>query len=348
MRKQFTIKSRGLFECDSPEPFKISRSQIEAFVECPRCFYLNHRKGVRRPSFPPFLINSMVDRLLKHEFDVHRRVQTSHPVMIEHDLNAVPFQHPQMDDWRNPFVGLQYIDSRTNLKIYGGLDDVWQMRDSGRLIVVDYKATAKDGEVTLDAAWQDGYKRQMGVYIWLLRKQGFDVDDRGFFLYCNGQDAPSFDQRVNFSISLLPYTGTCEWIEPTLIALKACLMADKVPEPPSDCEFCGYIAANQNLPAAPVRKRKKVQCHNFHPADQLREVRDQAATLKARDDELRKILIAASEAERVGEKWIANIAEQHRSQLDREALQERFGEEALKPFTRESVATVVTLKAIRD
>ena len=56
------------------------------------------------------------------------------------------------------------------------------MRDSGRLVVVDYKATATNGELTLDDEWKVTYKRQMDVYIWLLRKQGFEVDDREFFL----------------------------------------------------------------------------------------------------------------------------------------------------------------------
>ena len=45
----------------------------------------------------------------------------------------------------------------------------------GELIVVDYKATSKDGEVTLDAPRQDGYKRQMEFYQWLLRCNGFTV-----------------------------------------------------------------------------------------------------------------------------------------------------------------------------
>ena len=149
------------------------------------------------------------------------------------------------------------LDERTNLNIAGAVDDIWQMRGSGRLIVVDYKATAKDGQVTLDEAWQDGYKRQMGVYIWLLRKQGFEVEDRGFFLYCNGQDAESFEQRLNFSVSLLPYTGDCDWIEPTLLDLKACLMADDVPPAPHDCEFCGYIAASQGFPAGSIANRRR-------------------------------------------------------------------------------------------
>ena len=165
MKRTYVIKSRGLFNCHSKEPFRVSRSQIEAFVECPRCFWLNHRRGMRRPSSPPFLINTLVDRVLKKEFDVHRAAQTSHPIMIAHGLDAVPFQHPQIDEWRENFVGMQFLDEHTNLTVAGAVDDIWQMRASGRLIVVDYKATAKDGQVTLDEAWQDGYKRQMGVYI---------------------------------------------------------------------------------------------------------------------------------------------------------------------------------------
>ncbi len=31
------------------------------------------------------------------------------------------------------------------------------------LIVVDYKATAKNGDVCIDAPWQVGYKRQIEV-----------------------------------------------------------------------------------------------------------------------------------------------------------------------------------------
>jgi hypothetical protein len=52
--------------------------------------------------------------------------------------------------------------------------------------------------------------------------------------------------------------------------------------------------------------------------------------------ELREILIAATEAERVGEEWIAHVSEQHRKTLDREALMEHFGAEALQPFWRET------------
>jgi CRISPR/Cas system-associated exonuclease Cas4 (RecB family) len=251
MNKEYIIKSRGLFKDDTETPFKISRTQIEAFVECPRCFYLNHRHGIRRPSSPPFTINTLVDRLLKKEFDAHRFARTAHPIMIEHALDAVPFQHAMIDDWRNNFCGMTWIDRRTNLKITGALDDIWQYRRDRKLIVVDYKATAKKDEVTLDVLtpddeWKNTYKRQMEIYIWLLRKQGLDVDDRGFFLYANGRDGDGFDHKIEFGISLLPHVGNCDWIEPVLLDIKACLIQPSLPPAPENCEFCGYVVAHSS------------------------------------------------------------------------------------------------------
>ena len=121
MNKKYAIKKRCLFKDDTETPFKISRTQIDAFIECPRCFYLNHRYGIRRPTGPPFTINSLVDRLLKKEFDAHRLARTAHPVMTRHELDAIPFQHVLIDDWRSHRRGLTWIDSRTNLLIYGAI-----------------------------------------------------------------------------------------------------------------------------------------------------------------------------------------------------------------------------------
>ncbi|MCA9330587.1 hypothetical protein KC957_00940, partial [Candidatus Saccharibacteria bacterium] len=36
------------------EPFKVSRSKIELFMQCPRCFWLDARLKIKRPSGPPF------------------------------------------------------------------------------------------------------------------------------------------------------------------------------------------------------------------------------------------------------------------------------------------------------
>src|SRR4051812_9681296 len=70
--------------------YKISRSKIELFTQCPRCFWLDARLKIKRPSSPPFQINKAIDELLKKEFDSYRIKGEPHPWMIEHEINAVP------------------------------------------------------------------------------------------------------------------------------------------------------------------------------------------------------------------------------------------------------------------
>ncbi len=247
MKKEFRVKTRNIYKPGDNKPFKVSRSGIELFVECPSCFYLNNRLGIRRPSGPPFNINKAVDTLLKKEFDAHRAENTAHPLMKHYGINAVPFEHELMDVWRENFKGVQHLHEPTNLLITGAVDDIW-INTMSELIVVDYKATSKEAEINLDAEWQDGYKRQMEVYQWLLRRLGFEVSKTGYFFYCNGKtDRDEFGGRIEFDTVLLPYEGDDGWVEDTLIKLKKCLDGAKIPKMSSDCEFCGYAEARSAL-----------------------------------------------------------------------------------------------------
>jgi len=222
------------------EPFKLSRSKIDLFVECPRCFYLDRRLGVGRPQGFPFNLNSAVDLLLKKEFDGHRRTKSAHPLMTTYGVDAIPFAHKNMDTWRENFVGVQALHKESNFLIFGAVDDIW-VNPKGELMVVDYKATSKDTEVNLDAEWQDGYKRQMEVYQWLLRNNDFEVSDTGYFVYCNGKrDREAFDAKLEFDIKVISYTGKTVWIEKTLNLIKSCLMDDRIPSATETCDYCAY------------------------------------------------------------------------------------------------------------
>jgi len=248
MSQYYTPKrAKGLFSPESKEPFKISRSKIDLFLECPRCFYLDRRLGIGRPPGYPFSLNSAVDTLLKKEFDFHRANGTPHPFMKAYGIDAVPFAHEKMDEWRDSMkAGVQYFQESTNLLVTGGVDDVW-INPKGELIVADYKATSKNGEVNLDAPWQDSYKRQMEVYQWLLRKNGFKVSNTGYFVYCNGKtDREAFDGKLEFDVKLIPYKGDDSWIEKTLREIKKCLMSDSVPKSSEGCDYCRYCHVVQD------------------------------------------------------------------------------------------------------
>jgi len=240
-------RTKNIFDPASSEPFKLSRSKVDLFISCPRCFYLDRKLGVGQPPGYPFNLNSAVDHLLKKEFDIHRANGTPHPFMTAYGLDAVPFQHEEIDKWRENFVGVQFLHEPTNLLLTGAVDDVW-VNPAKELIVVDYKATSKDKEVTLDEEWQDGYRRQMEFYQWLLHQKGFTVADTGYFVYCNGKkDKEAFDGKLEFDVKLLPYTGKTDWIEPTLLAIKKCLLSDTIPEASQECDFCNYRAAVEKV-----------------------------------------------------------------------------------------------------
>lgn len=256
-------KTRGLFEPDSDKPFVVSRSGIDLFTECPRCFYFDKRLGVGRPPGYPFSLNSAVDTLLKNEFDVHRAKGEPHPLMKTYKIDAVPYAHEKIEEWRDARTrGIGYLHEPTNLFVRGGIDDVW-VNPKGELIVVDYKATSKTTKISIDAEWQAGYKRQMEVYQWLFRRNGFRVSNTAYFVYVNGrQDKKAFDGRLEFDITLIPYVGDDSWIEPTLAQIKECLMSEAVPKPGRDCGHCPYReAAGRALLArmekTPVRKEEK-------------------------------------------------------------------------------------------
>lgn len=237
-------RSRHLYDATSKEPFRLSRSQIDLFMNCPRCFYLDRRLGVGRPPGYPFTLNSAVDELLKREFDVHRANGTKHPLQTKYNIDAIPLAHEKMDEWRDALRrGVVYHHAATNFRITGGIDDVW-VKTNGELIVVDYKATSKKEVVNLDADWQIGYKRQMEVYQWLFRRNGFQVSDTGYFVYCNGNsDAEAFDGRLEFDVSVLPYKGDDSWVEPAILNAHKCLNSCEVPEPAGDCDYCSYRGA---------------------------------------------------------------------------------------------------------
>lgn len=228
-------------------------------MQCPRCFWLDVRCKITRPSSPPFNINKAIDELFKKEFDSYRKQGKPHPMMVDFNINAIPYAHDQLATWRENFVGVVSVHTDTNLHVFGAIDDLWVNPD-GQAIVVDYKATAKDRKVSIDSDWQISYKRQMEVYQWLLRQNGLDVQDTGYFVYTNGRlDLDGFNDRIEFKTKIIPYTGNDSWVEPTLVKMKRCMDNDDMPPigeaaMGGPCDYCSYARARTELTLKAIKK----------------------------------------------------------------------------------------------
>ncbi len=243
----------SIYQKGTNKVFKISRSKFSNFLDCKRCFYLERVKGLKDPSMPGWSLNSAVDELLKKEFDKYRKLQKPHPFLLKNNLKLVPFQHEQMDHWRNALSGgISYLDENTNIQLHGGLDDIWINPENEELVVVDYKAQSNNIPVEttsyLESQYHQGYKIQMDVYVHILRNMKFKVSDTAYFLVCNALKTPdNFDAKLQFDLILVPYKTDTSWVEDKITQMKATLESPNVPEINKHCEKCMYLDAGKNF-----------------------------------------------------------------------------------------------------
>ena len=88
----------------------------------------------------------------------------------------------------------------------------------------------------------------MEVYQWLLRRNGFEVNNTGYFVYANGStENKSFDGKLEFDLTLLPYEGKDDWVEPTIHKIHKCLSSDRLPQAGKDCDYCAYTDAVRSI-----------------------------------------------------------------------------------------------------
>jgi hypothetical protein len=273
-------RHRGTFKPEHPAPYELSRGKIEALIKCQACFWLERAKGVKFPGMPGFLLNTNTDTLLKKDFDQYRDVGP-HPIMIAAGLEHLrPFAHQDFHKWESSMQfgaspnHFNTLHEQTNILFGGGLDDVWENVETGELHIVDYKSTAQVSKTPkpLDESflapptdpkapdYKAGYRRQMAMYQWILRRKGYEVSDVGYFLYVDGLHVSEngMIDRVNsnqawmrFKTAIIPYEADDSWVEEALINAKETLLMQSSPAHSLDCEYQlflkGVDTATSNL-----------------------------------------------------------------------------------------------------
>ena len=238
------------YQKNSDKPFKISRTKIELYIKCPRCFYKEVKLGLRQPPSPGWAINTAVDALLKKEMDHCRKEDRPHALFKQNGLNIKPFKHKDIEEWQNSRSGIKYLDEKHNLLFYGGVDDI-MINEKEELVVIDFKATARKSEILSSSnIWNNGetYKRQLEVYSWLLQKNGFNVSSTGYLMYYNGDASkPYLGKEMHFRRTLVPFNLKTDWMDNAGKTIYEVLQSDTIPEHisseinPIDCHECRYL-----------------------------------------------------------------------------------------------------------
>ena len=246
--KMAAKRHRGKFDPSNPNPYELSRGRVENFLKCKACFWLEQIKKVKPPEIPSFTINTTTDILLKRDSDFVRG-KSSLPIWQEAGLgHMIPYNHEDLEKWTNSLhYGLNEsyfntIHKDTNIKLGGGIDDVFLNTKTDQVHIVDYKSQAQGTrspekyEVkpsSIDDPWKVGYKRQMDMYIWIARQKGINVSNTGYFVYVDAQHKHiegMLDEKnpsiawLKFNALIIPYEADPTWIEPTLFEIKDFLM----------------------------------------------------------------------------------------------------------------------------
>jgi hypothetical protein len=76
----------------------------------------------------------------------------------------------------------------------------------------------------------------------------FKVSETAYFLVCNAIKTPeSFDAKLQFDLTLVPYKTDTSWVENKITEMKTTLESSKVPEINKHCEKCMYLETGKTF-----------------------------------------------------------------------------------------------------
>jgi len=219
----------------SKQAITLSRWQLNIFTECPRCFWLVNRRGIKLPKTLPFALNNAIDGLLKAEFDEHRAAGTLPAILSVLQGRATLFTDTtQLGAWRNNFQGVRWKDPSSGHTLFGAVDDLLQFQD-GTMAVVDYKSTGSAHPTIYPS-----YQLQMDVYTYLLQQLGFKTAAKAYFAFFVVVKDDGFNGRLPFREALLEVTPTPARVPAIFAQAIAVAQADELPQPGAACDLCRW------------------------------------------------------------------------------------------------------------
>lgn len=208
----------------------ISRSKIDLFLECSRCFWLDVKKNIRRPEgIKGTFIGAKYDPLLKKQFDYYRQMKTV-PEFLEKNNLRLYEDKSEISRWRHK---LFFFHKDHQVYYYGKIDDLL-VDSQGRAVPFDFKTT-----LSKERPVYNSEKRQLEIYGYLLKKNGLVVASFGYIYIVKihiDDDFQKKEERELVKVDNLEF----EKYDEILKKLKEVLDSDVSPNPSLTCQFCQY------------------------------------------------------------------------------------------------------------
>ena len=231
---------KKLYSKNSSRPFKLSRTKIDLFFECRRCFFLDQKFGIKRPHGTPLVLSNRIVDDFKKELNICRVEKNIHSKVKDLNKNLIPASHNKLEEWKSSFKGISFLHDSTNLLIYGIIDDVWWDRTTNKNHSVVIKSNSKKNHMSYENIWP-GYWRQLSLYSYLLSKNLLPMSSTGILVFINAPtNISQIEDKSYFGLNIFEKILDFDWIEPTIQLISKTLKNENPPENSKKCKYCNY------------------------------------------------------------------------------------------------------------
>ena len=218
-------------------PYKLSPSTLNILKDCPRCFWLQFREGIKRPPriFPS--LPSGMDGVLKKYYGKYIGIGELPPELVESgflpDTVRMFSDIEKLRHWQNNFKGIQWIDEEGNL-FRGAVDSLLRDRENGKIIVLDFKTRG----YPLKEDSHTYYQNQMDIYNLLLRKKGYETEDYSLLVFYHPLTVHE-EGEVRFKADVVKLKVDVKSAE-EIFKEAVEVLKGEMPEASEECGFCNW------------------------------------------------------------------------------------------------------------
>ena len=213
---------------------QLSSSALGILEDCPRCFWLDRNKKIKRPQGIKSGMPVAVDNILKTGLDVLRMNKVL-PSVLASDPRLAGYrlyngeQLPKMRNWKtNP---LKMVDAKGNT-IVGAFDDLLEHPETETYAYLDYKTTGKEPGQEFGERY---YQKQCDIYTCFLLRAKKKIAPFGVLLFF--WPVPDEKGGVSFASKAIFLTPNPQAAEDLFVKAVA-VLEGPLPSASNDCEYC--------------------------------------------------------------------------------------------------------------
>ena len=210
----------------------LSPTGLGLLERCPRCFWLQYRKGVRQPEGIQSRLANRFDGVIKEYFDRYRKTGTIPPLVAGAVEGAL----------ERPFQETYFYHHDGDYGLVGKLDECLARKDH-TFTPVDHKTASADPRTR---ELIPAYQTQLDVYAFLLQESHKPPSGIGHLIYFYPAGGAELHEGFQMEVTVKTLATNTQNAKQKFLAAIA-VLASPMPQPAEHCPFCAWYGAMRTL-----------------------------------------------------------------------------------------------------